>query len=177
MYWLIDQGDMKMATVFTDIESIIFADMTMRENSIISILSRLGKAFADSHFIMSLNRSRRYNWLEIDTALATSVILGFIQKLQQKLWWIIPFVETRYSRFWENCSQKSLRRLFQRSRTIPCCRPAVIMLVKSIKWRIVHNMLCLMLISAWLFASLWYSNISTPRRRVLIFERVMQWEH
>jgi len=81
MYWLIDQGEMNMETVLDDIKSIIFADTTMREDSIANILVRLGDAFADSHFIMSLNRSRRNNWLEIDPARATNAILGFIQEL------------------------------------------------------------------------------------------------
>ena len=81
MYWLIDQGNMSSVLVLEGIKSIVFNDATMRENSKADILARLEKAFGDSHFVMSLNRSKRHNWLEIDSVLATTFIKRFIQEL------------------------------------------------------------------------------------------------
>jgi predicted nucleotidyltransferase component of viral defense system len=81
MYWLIVQGDINRALVLADIISFIFDDATIRENNIAAIILRLEKAFDDSHFIMSLNQSKRHNWLEIDPVHATSIILKFIQDL------------------------------------------------------------------------------------------------
>jgi len=81
MYWLATVGDMRQTVLLDDIKSIVFNDAPMRENSIKDIVSRLSRAFSDTYFMTSLSQSKRYNWLDKDPALATEVIISFIQEL------------------------------------------------------------------------------------------------
>jgi len=81
MYWLATVGDMRQTVLLDDIKSIVFNDTTMREDSIKAIVSRLSRAFADTYFLTSLRQSKRYNWLDIDPALAAEAIISFIQEL------------------------------------------------------------------------------------------------
>ena len=82
MYWLITAGDLSKETVQADIDSIIWSDRTMREYNNGDIVSRLHRAFDDPYFSKSLRQAERQNWLNIDPALATEAIIGFIQSLQ-----------------------------------------------------------------------------------------------
>ena len=81
MYWLSTTGDMNKAVLLADIKSIVFNDMTMREKSLMDIVSRLSRSFSDPNFTTSLHHSRRQNWLNIDPSLATGAIIGFVQGL------------------------------------------------------------------------------------------------
>ena len=82
MYWLITAGEASKEIVLADTESMIWSDRTMRENDIEGIISRLNRTFNDPYYSTSLRRAKRQNWLDIDTALATETIIGFIQSLQ-----------------------------------------------------------------------------------------------
>ena len=81
MYWLITKGNMSNKYVLADIESIIFNDSTMRENNIVNISARLERVFADRHFIMSLNKSKRHNWLGVDPQRVADTIIDFVREL------------------------------------------------------------------------------------------------
>jgi hypothetical protein len=81
MYWLIAHGDMNGSILLADIKAIIFDDATMRENKMDGIIARLDKAFRDRHFISSLKRSKRHNWLEVEPELATGAILSFLREI------------------------------------------------------------------------------------------------
>jgi len=81
MYWLIEFGKIKKQTVKTDIQLIIYDDVTMKENSKNDIILRLHRAFDDQTYITSLNQSKKNNWLNIDPAIAMKAILKFLQEL------------------------------------------------------------------------------------------------
>jgi len=81
MYWLAMVGSMNNAVLLADIKAIVFNDATMRENNIKAVVSRLRNVFSDTHFKTSLLQSKRHNWLDIDTALATESIIKFVQEL------------------------------------------------------------------------------------------------
>jgi hypothetical protein len=77
MYWIVEQGEINKTIFHKDLKLIIFDDETMSENDIIDIVSRLDSVFKDAHFIDSLNKSRRYNWLDIRVEKALKGLLDF----------------------------------------------------------------------------------------------------
>lgn len=79
MYWLAVESGFDTTLMPAKLKSVIFDDATMREENIDDIVLRLESIFSDSHFIDSLNRSKRNNWLEIDSAQATSALLDFFE--------------------------------------------------------------------------------------------------
>lgn len=79
MFWLTEEGNLDKSQMAEKLKSIIFDDATIREVNTDDIVLRLERIFNDSHFINSLGRSKRHNWLEIDPALATGALLDYFR--------------------------------------------------------------------------------------------------
>jgi len=82
MYWLSTESTLDASIMLSRLKSVVFDDVTMKENNTDDIISRLEKVFSNSHFINSLGRSKRHNWLEIDTAQVTNGLLNYFQNLE-----------------------------------------------------------------------------------------------
>ena len=77
MVWFTNYGKIDKSILLQNLEIIIFNDRTMRENEINDIVSRLYDVFNDSHFMESLKKSRRHNWLNIEPDVAAKDLLNF----------------------------------------------------------------------------------------------------
>ena len=79
MYWLATQGDIDKAVFLIDLNTLVFNDPTMKEESLEGIVSRLSRVFSDSFFLKELSRSKRHNWLAIDAETAIESLLCFFR--------------------------------------------------------------------------------------------------
>jgi predicted nucleotidyltransferase component of viral defense system len=79
MFWLTEEGSLDKSQMVEKLKTIIFDDTTMREVNPDDIVSRLERIFSDSHFISSLRRSKRHNWLQIEPSQATAALLDYFR--------------------------------------------------------------------------------------------------
>ena len=79
MYWLVTEGGINKMLLMRYMRLKIFDDLTMREEDIFDIVSRLDKVLNDSSFVSALNRSSRYNWLDVNPNQATKALLSFFK--------------------------------------------------------------------------------------------------
>jgi hypothetical protein len=77
MYWIVEQGEINKTTLHKDLKLIIFDDETMREDCLFDIAARLDRIFKDAHFIDSISKSRRHNWLDIKIEKTLNGLLDF----------------------------------------------------------------------------------------------------
>jgi hypothetical protein len=82
MYWIVEQGEISKRDFYENLKLIIFDDATMRENNTTDIAFRLNRVFKDTHFIESLNKSRRYNWLEARIETVLKSLLEFFTNFE-----------------------------------------------------------------------------------------------
>ena len=80
MFWLVSQGDLNKTVLLSNIESAIFNDSTMRENSIEDISIRLNSVLWDPRFINALAKSNRYNWLGVEIQQVADMLLNFFRE-------------------------------------------------------------------------------------------------
>jgi hypothetical protein len=79
MFWLTEEGNLDKSQMAKKLKAIIFDDTTLREVNTDDIVSRLERIFSDSHFISSLSRSKRHNWLQIEPSQATAALLDYFR--------------------------------------------------------------------------------------------------
>ena len=80
MYWLATQGEMDKTVLMADLDALVYRDKTMRENSIDDIVSRLTRVSGNAGFIQSLGRSRRHNWLNMDSSEAMLTLVEYFKR-------------------------------------------------------------------------------------------------
>jgi hypothetical protein len=79
MYWLASHGDIDKAILLANIKAIIFMDMSMREEKMDDIASRLGMVLRNRGFIESLGKSKRSNWLGANVMLAAEALIEYFR--------------------------------------------------------------------------------------------------
>ena len=79
MYWLATESGIDKTLLLSFMRHKIFDDPAMREKNMLDIVFRLDKVLNDSRFTMELNRSNRYNWIDVDPNQAVKVLLNFFK--------------------------------------------------------------------------------------------------
>jgi len=83
MSWLATQGDIDKVVLLNYLKSLVFDDTTMTEKNMADIVSRLDKVLGNSHFIKSLSKSKRHNWLDVDSGQAVTALLNFFREMNK----------------------------------------------------------------------------------------------